>query len=78
MLDYQIPLKIVEKKTSDITVATPCTSLNECVPEGRNIKMLQKRATKILNKSACREPSNTLFIKLKALKFKDLVDLKTL
>ena len=38
--------------------------------------ILQKRAIRIVSKVAYREPSNQLFIKLKALKFKDLVDLK--
>ena len=39
--------------------------------------LLQKRAIRIVNKATYREPTNQLFIKLKALKFKDLVDLKT-
>ena len=42
-----------------------------------SIFILQKRAIRIVNRSGYREPSNQLFIKLKALKFKDLVDLKT-
>lgn len=32
----------------------------------------------IVNKSADKEPTNPIFIKLKALKFKDLVDLRTI
>ena len=41
------------------------------------IFILQKRAIRIINKTNYREPTNQLFIQLKTLKFKDLVDLKT-
>ena len=43
----------------------------------KSIFILQKRAIRIINKATYREPSNQLFIKVKALKFKDLVDIKT-
>ena len=39
---------------------------------------LQKKAIRIINNRTNREPSNPLFIKLKALKFMDMVNLKTL
>ena len=42
------------------------------------IFILQKRAIRIVNKTTYREPTNPLFIKLNALKFKDLVDFKTI
>lgn len=41
------------------------------------ITIIQKRAIRIVNKVAYREHTNELFIKLKALKLKDLVDFKT-
>ncbi len=41
------------------------------------IFILQKRAIRIVNKTTYRETTNPLFIKLKALKFNDLVDFKT-
>ena len=40
------------------------------------IFILQKRAVRIITKSNYREPSNELFIKLRAFKFMDLVDYK--
>lgn len=40
------------------------------------IFILQKRAIRIIHKTAYREPTNPLFIKLKILKFKDLIDYK--
>lgn len=43
-----------------------------------SIFMLQKRAIRIVKKTNYREPTNSLFIELKALKFKELVELKTL
>ena len=42
------------------------------------IFILQKRAIRIINKTTYREPTNQLFIELKTLKFKDLVDYKTI
>uniref|UniRef100_A0A671WXI2 Reverse transcriptase domain-containing protein n=1 Tax=Sparus aurata TaxID=8175 RepID=A0A671WXI2_SPAAU len=41
------------------------------------IFILQKRAIRIVNKTTYRETTNPLFSKLKALKFNDLVDFKT-
>jgi len=38
-------------------------------------KTAYKRAIRIIHKTAYREPTNPLFIKLKILKFKDLIDL---
>lgn len=40
------------------------------------ISILQKRAIRIIHKAPYREPTNPLFIKLKILKFKDLIDYK--
>ncbi len=42
------------------------------------IFILQKRAIRIVNKTKYREPTNPLFNKLKILKFRDLVDFKTI
>ena len=42
------------------------------------IFILQKRAIRIIHKTTYREPTNPLFIKLKILKFKDLIDYKTI
>ncbi len=41
------------------------------------IFIIQRRAIEIVNKISNREPTNQLFSKLKALKFKDPVDFKT-
>lgn len=41
------------------------------------IFILQKRALRIVNKTTYRAPTTPLFIKLKALKFRDIVDFKT-
>ena len=42
-----------------------------------SIFILQKRAIRIVTKNNYRESTNKLFIQLKTLKFKDLVELKT-
>ena len=42
------------------------------------IFILQKRAIRIIHKTAYREPTNPLFVQLKTLKFLDLIDYKTI
>ena len=41
------------------------------------IFILQKRAIRIIHKTTYREPTKTLFIKLRTLKCQDLIDYKT-
>lgn len=83
---YKVKDFLNEKSLYTLYCSLVLPYINYCVEVWGNtyktninpIFQLQKRAIRIVKKTNYREPTNSLFIELKALKLKELVELKTL